>query len=126
MSKKEKKAVEPVKEAVEIVEVVTPTEETKETVEDIVEEIVDEVPVNTEGETVAGNLEVMEEVVKSDEEDRNSLIEIKHELVEVVHNGKNYHTTRHKEDLIYIPSGDIVRENDKVFVPLWLYKIKFK
>jgi hypothetical protein len=122
MAKKEKKAIEPVKEAVEIVEAVAPIEETKETVE----EIVDEVPVNTEGETVAGNLEVMEEVVKSDEEDRNSLIEIKHELVEVVHNGKNYHTTKHKEDLIYIPSGDIVRENDKVFIPLWLYRIKFK
>ncbi len=119
MAKKEKKAVEPVKEAVEIVEVVAPIEET-------VEEIVDEVPVNTEGETVAGNLEVMEEIVKSDEEDRNSLIEIKHELVEVVHNGKNYHTTRHNDDLIYIPSGDIVRENDKVFIPLWLYRIKFK
>jgi hypothetical protein len=122
MAKKEKKAVEPVKEVVEIVEVVAPIEETKETVEDIV----DEVPVNTEGETVAGNLEVMEEVVKSDEEDRNSLIEIKHDLEEVLHNGKSYHTTRHKEDLIYIPSGDIVRENDKVFIPLWLYKIKFK
>jgi len=73
---------------------------------------------------------VVEEKSEEDEieliPESNTLIELKMEFEPVTHREKEFLTTTHNGDLLYLPLENVVKEGDKVFIPYWLYKIKFK
>lgn len=67
-----------------------------------------------------------EENPKEEPTDNNSHVKIDFELTEVEMNGGTFMSANVKGEVIYLPKEHVVIENECYFIPLWLYKIKFK
>jgi len=82
-------------------------------------------------ETLALESKKANTVVESEWEDevvpdKDDLIELKMEFNPVTHREKDFLTTTHNGDLVYLPLENVVKEGENVYIPYWLYKIKFK